>query len=130
MLPMLKTAASEENRHVAIIVRGGVSKIRGEHDYRVIKEIGTFEFPQKISPTINRGLLNKRKLIEFLIAPSVVRQRVIGFIDPFERANCIVGCKMLGNSWEQGKDCADPAREKQPRSASVLRDSMLRMPDS
>jgi hypothetical protein len=49
MLPMLKTAASEENRHVTIIVQGGVFKIRGEHDYRVIKEIGTFEFPQKIS---------------------------------------------------------------------------------
>ncbi len=91
VLAVLVAAAAEEDGHVAVVVGGGVTEIRGEEDHGFVEEFGAFELAEEVGPAVDGGLFDDGELVEFFGALSVVGEGVVGFFDAFERADGIAG---------------------------------------
>ena len=84
VLAVFEAAAAEEDGHVAVVVRGSISKVGGEEGHGVVEEICSFELAEEVSPAVDGGLFDDGELVEFFGALAVVGEGVVGFFDPFE----------------------------------------------
>lgn len=91
VLTVFITPTTEEHRHVAIVVRRGVSEIGRQNYHGVINQVRALELAEKIAPAIDSGLLDDGKLFELLTALTVVGKRVVGFVDAFEGSHRVAG---------------------------------------
>lgn len=88
---VFETTAAEEDGHVAVVVRRGVSEIGGEDGHGVIEEIGGLELAEEVAPSVDGGFFDDGELLEFVAALSVVGEGVVGFIDAIEGSDIVGG---------------------------------------
>ena len=93
MLPVLETAAGEEDWEVASRVAAGVAEIAAEEDGRAVEEVGvvflrSVELCEEIAQRLHRLDLDNLELLELARILAVVREIVVAEVDPFDRWCC------------------------------------------